>query len=443
MSAVSLAWELFRSEGPEALWSRWLDRREAARRRRSYQDVRPEEASREKVSVLNVLPTAPRPDWGGVQVQLLKRLEAEAAARPVALLYPDGDGFRVETRRRAGTADERREAILYPAVDLASAVRGSARHLGASIVHFEQLVGFELRSVAALVEELRTVVSVHDFGLFCRRPHLIERPAMGFCGFSRDAGRCARCLSHDAEGPDVPVEAHRATAASLLGRAAAVVYPSEYLRRTYAELFPGLDATRQHVLPPPAVSEPAAAPAARGGPIRHLAYVGSVQAHKGATVFEELVASLSGRGLRFTVYGGGEREALRRLRRREGVRIRGYYRAGELPRRLRSDGVDLALLLSIWPETYGLTLDECLLAGVPVAAFDHGAIAERVRRHRAGVLADPATGAAGIRDVLEPLLQRGFEGTTRGFHPASAPEAADACRRLYRAVEPVDSPSGG
>ena len=59
--------------------------------------------------------------------------------------------------------------------------------------------------------------------------------------------------------------------------------------------------------------------------------------------------------------------------------MRGYYRAGSLPGLLRRESVDLALLLSIWPESYGITLDECRAAGVPVVAFDHGAMGERLR----------------------------------------------------------------
>ncbi|MBW8767845.1 MAG: glycosyltransferase, partial [Geodermatophilales bacterium] len=87
---------------------------------------------------------------------------------------------------------------------------------------------------------------------------------------------------------------------------------------------------------------------------------------------------------------------LLRLRRLPRVRVRGYYRSGSLVDRLRQEGVDLALLLSIVPESYSLALSECLAAGVPVVAFDHGAIAERLRRHGGGLLVEPAAGAQGI-----------------------------------------------
>src|SRR5258708_7745633 len=70
-----------------------------ARRRRSF---RPAAAPPPgfRTAVLNLAAAAPAPRLGGVQAQLLWRLAAEAAERPVALLYPEpaaaGGGYRLE-----------------------------------------------------------------------------------------------------------------------------------------------------------------------------------------------------------------------------------------------------------------------------------------------------------------------------------------------------------
>ncbi|NIR59290.1 MAG: hypothetical protein GWO02_07085, partial [Gammaproteobacteria bacterium] len=158
------------------------------------------------------------------------------------------------------------------------AVPRAARAVGARGVHFEQLVGLPLESVAALgASGLELVISVHDFGLFCLRPHLVERPRMRFCNYCRDPGRCARCLRHDWEVEEGFQERRRAVARGLLAAAAAVVYPSDFLRRTYAELVPGLEEARQQVVEPPSVARPARAPGiAPRRRVRHLAYVGAV-----------------------------------------------------------------------------------------------------------------------------------------------------------------------
>jgi glycosyltransferase involved in cell wall biosynthesis len=139
----------------------------------------------------------------------------------------------------------------------------------------------------------------------------------------------------------------------------------------------------------------------------HIAFVGSVKPHKGALVFEQvvgLVEAAAPGAVRWSVYGGGDVDLLTRLRRLPRVRVRGYYRSGSLPRLLAADGVDLALLLSIVPESYGLTLSECRAAGVPVVAFDLGALADRLRAGGDGLLVPLAAGAGGVAEAISDLL---------------------------------------
>jgi len=116
------------------------------------------------------------------------------------------------------------------------------------------------------------------------------------------------------------------------------------------------------------------------------------------------------------------------------VDVRGYYRAGTLPRLLRERAVDVALLLSLVPESHGLTLDECWRAGVPVVAFDHGAVAGRVRRHGGGILVPLAEGGTGVAAVLRALVSgaRPLPAVPGEEALATPASAADAHLALYR-----------
>jgi glycosyltransferase involved in cell wall biosynthesis len=284
------------------------------------------------------------------------------------------------------------------------AVRSAVGSLGATTLHVEGLAGLPPRSLLRF-QDLDLIVSLHDFAAFCPRPHLLEQPQLRFCRYSRDLARCGSCLRQDWPVEDAFQAARRALEAQLLASASSLVFPSEFLRRTYAELFPGLPPERQRIVAP---GNPTPTPV-KPGPIRHVAFVGAVQPHKGALVFEEVVRRLQGRlqgenGLRWSVYGGGDPEILGRLRRLPRVRVRGYYRSGTLPRLLQRDGVDLALLLSIVPESYSLVLDECAAAGVPVLAFDLGAVGERLPRLGAGRLVPLEEGAEGVvRALCDPV----------------------------------------
>jgi glycosyltransferase involved in cell wall biosynthesis len=127
--------------------------------------------------------------------------------------------------------------------------------------------------------------------------------------------------------------------------------------------------------------------------------------------------------VRWSAFGNGDRAWLDRLR-SVGVEVRGYYRTGSLPELLVRERVDVALALSVVPESYGLVLDECRAAGVPVVAFAHGALAERLVRVGAGRTVTLADGAAGVAAAL-----------AAPFAPVPAPEpfdATDAHLGLYR-----------
>ena len=433
------AGRVLRAEGIPALRDRISDRLRERSRRRSFREARglPDLPA---APVLNLLTTAPNPWLGGLQLQLLHRIETEAARRPLALLYPEPGSYRLEV-----TADSRRLSLSFRAEASPSAaaltdpsyeraVTQAAARVGARALHVEGLGGVPLASLLSLGRGgLQLILSVHDFSLFCPRPHLLEHPELRFCGYSRDPQRCARCLGHDWQLPSGFQEARRELAHELLRRAAATVYPSEFLRRRHLELFPGIPAERQWVIEPSGRVDGGPPPAVEW-PISHVAYIGSVQPHKGALVFEDVLRRMPAETypeLRWTVYGGGDPGLLLRLRRVPQLKVRGYYRAGSLVELLRRDRVSLALLLSIVPESYSLALSECLAAGVPVVAFDLGAIGERVRRHGGGLLVQPEAGAAGIASVLAALAS-GLKLPSTA-QPTSRPDAdASAFEELYR-----------
>src|SRR6185436_15313156 len=80
--------------------------------------------------------------------------------------------------------------------------------------------------------------------------------------------------------------------AALLRSAEAVVFPSEFLRDAHLDLVPGLDAARLRVIEPGTPPLADARLGARPAVARHVAWVGAVQVHKGAHVFEQVVKQL-------------------------------------------------------------------------------------------------------------------------------------------------------
>jgi glycosyltransferase involved in cell wall biosynthesis len=433
---------LLRAEGARAFYERWrtrvAERAQASAGRRADAS----ELAALGVPVLNVLPVSCAPSLGGVQVQLAQRLDEERGARSVALLSPEGSVFRLQCR----LSDQRLWLSCGttggPGDRLALALERAIDVLRPRALHVENLATFHAAGLSLAQPTLQalgsarfqgpnclpTIVSVHDFACFCPRPLLIERPQHRFCNYSQDESRCARCLASDG----AQLGALRAQTADLWARAAAVICPSEFLRERLLALWPSLAVARTHVIAPSAGAV-ARRPQVHWPP-RHVAFVGAVRLEKGAGEWLQIVPRLRALGLQVSCYGGGDPSWLGRLR-QAGVRIRGFYAPGRLPALLAGDRVDLALVPSIGPETYGLVLDECWSAGVPIVAFDVGAIGERVRRLGGGRLAPLEAGAEGLLAAIAGLLDSGV--SERIATPTAWPnpaQAAQAHLTLYRSL---------
>jgi glycosyltransferase involved in cell wall biosynthesis len=304
--------------------------------------------------------------------------DADAAILNVSAtrVVPRLGGVPIQLLNRLREERKLRSVVLLEAGT--STFEERVRASGARAIHIEGTHAVPLEAVLWLMNDgVRVVVSVHDFTLMDDR----ER------------------------------------ARQLLARADATIFPSRFLADEYRQLAD----FRADVIEP---GVPPAQPALRAER-RAIAFAGAVKPHKGAQLLPSIVGDAP-----CHVFGGGDADLLRDLRRRANFEILGYYRAGELPSLLAEHGVGLVVLPSIVPESYSLTLSEVWQAGAVAAPFDHGAIAQRIREHGGGVLAPLASGAAGLRAIVEQWL-RGEIGEAAPQMIATSEQAARAHLALY------------
>ncbi len=411
LRSARLAFDLLTAEGPASLARRAVDRliEQADRNSFASRQEWPREAA---IPTLYVLATPPSPRLGGVQAQLVARRARErAAGRPFALFYPLAGRYRLELEH----GGDRAALDLAPApvgpIEASAepeagpwvrAIRDAFARCGAVSLRIEGVAGLPLAGLLELSAVLPLTLAIHDFALFCPRPHLVEEPGGGFCWWSRDLLRCTACLRQSwPVGSDY--QALRRTLASrLLHGCERAVFPSSFLLNSHLELFSTLDALRCRIEAPPLLARPVPSYRPQERP-RRIAFVGAAKAFKGADLFAEIVGDLGPRHpeIEWHAFGGGEPDLLKKLR-AAGVEVHGYYRAGTLPAQLARHRIDLALLLSIVPESYGLTLDECALARVPFLTFDLGAQGDRAGALGGGVV-PLALGAEGMVARIEAL----------------------------------------
>ncbi|HEX3556652.1 MAG TPA: hypothetical protein VIA62_25805 [Thermoanaerobaculia bacterium] len=299
----------------------------------------------------------------------------------------------------------------------------TVRELGIDGVVVSSLIG---HSLDALRSSLPTVMVFHDYFPFCSALHI------AFEGICRECGehRLAACLRRnplndlfDSRDPREWLVLREAFLTALPAGGVKAVAPSPSVARHLRELAPQAAGMDIAILPhgsdardrwlEPERRESSAAPL-------RVVVLGRVTAIKGEDLLREVVER-AGDLARFWLVGCGDRG--RRLAGRR-VEVVERYERRELPAILARIAPDAGLFLSIVPETFSFTLDECFGARIPPVALRTGSFGDRIEDGVNGFLCDPDAGSvlatlarlaaargllAGVREELRRRTPRSAE----------------------------------
>ena len=227
---------------------------------------------------------------------------------------------------------------------------------------------------------------LHDFHAVCPVWTLVGLGGM-HCGVP-DLHECARCLPANkapflAMMPHLDLASWRATWGEFLAHCDEITAFSPSSVGILGAAHPDLDAARVRVQPHDTayLGPPVAPYEPERGDIATIAVVGFISEYKGAAIVKEMAELIAREGLpaRIVVFG-----SLEGARPTPSLAITGPYATADLPGLLRREAVSLALLPSIVHETFSYVTAELMHFGVPLAVFDIGAPAERVRDYPRG-----------------------------------------------------------
>ncbi len=251
------------------------------------------------------------------------------------------------------------------------------------------------RLTASCVEETRMrgipyLVTVHDGWWISDQQFLIDRDGREV---RPDADTMA-VGTDTARGPVAAIVRRRRLAA-LLNEAQAVLAVSE----TFAGVYRAAGIAGTRAVPnglPPLVPVPR--PPNASGRVR-LGHVGGLGVHKGASLVEAVLRTtpfsyLSLRMVDLAREGGYRREEIWGT---TPVEIVGPVPQSEVPRLYA--GLDVLLVPSLWPESFGLVAREAGALGLWVVASDRGAMGEDVEDGVDGFVVDVTT-PKGLREAL-------------------------------------------
>jgi hypothetical protein len=347
--------------------------------------------------------------------------EAMALGRTVALLtYHIAEG-RYVLELAVGNA-----CVFAAAMDLGQ-VATMLRALVPRAVLLNNLASYpDVAGTIALLRQLyqgRVEIEfpLHDFLAVCPSFNLLDADR-AYCGVPA-VERCRACIARielpvATQAAPRDIDGWRAAWSGLLAGARPIVAFSQSSRVLLARAHPTLDQHRIEVQPHRINWLPGEAVAMDPGAPLHIGVVGEISFAKGAAVVAGLAQALHRRSTdtRLTVIGTVDKSFA------AGIVQTGRYRAVHLPELLAGAGINVGLVPSIWPETFCYVAEELMQLGLPVAAFDLGAPAERLRHYRLGHVLQTRTPDE-ILDELETFWQSLGEGGA-GLVPAPAANAA-------------------
>lgn len=233
-------------------------------------------------------------------------------------------------------------------------------------------------------------ITVHDYYWICPRVTLMDETER-YCG-EPPLNACAKCVLF---GGVYPGEAARYE--ELGGSVAAWRrYHCMRLESARSVFVPSLDvlermrrycptANLQHLGHAEPVPSTVHACGTANSDRIGVAVIGGIGVHKGFEELIRLVRWSDKRNLHLQFHVIGSVPDPNRFAGLNNVVLNGSYARKRLPDILASAQCQLALFLSVWPETYCYTLSEALAAGLIPVGYDIGAVGDRIRGLDVGI----------------------------------------------------------
>lgn len=334
---------------------------------------------------------------GGVDRVVRKRCKvlARAGLRPI-LLRPEKPGSR---RCLLSVDDEALRDLSYDIPADLTSLTNLLKRLNVMHVELHHFLDLD----PTVIEVMRSLkvhydVYIHDYSWICPRLTLLGGDNR-YCG-EPELAECEACIKVHGGSlrDDLSVSALRARSSQWLRTARRIIVPSADTLRRMRRYFPKVKIKCRPWEPLIRFSATATTPVLTQ-PVR-VVVIGAIGAHKGFHVLLNCAKDAAERELaiEFVVIGYTEDDNL--LLSAGNVFVTGRYAETEVQDLLRREHPHLALFPSVWPETWCFALTHALRAGLPVVAFDIGAIAERLRNTNLGTLLPLGTEPRVLNDQL-------------------------------------------
>jgi glycosyltransferase involved in cell wall biosynthesis len=312
------------------------------------------------------------------------------------------------------------------------------------LVHFQHL-GHHTASLPIIAKAagVGTVFSAHDFFLVCSRYNLLNHEQV-FCDIgNKSISACDICLRISEGVPAGAQQTRRAFVVEMIKSIDVFLFGTAYSEALTVKIYPEMQRHRRAVLgiPMPSNAAPDMPPERERGEDAPLvvAILGNFLRSKGADAIMSIMEEANPQLFTFHLLGNAEAQYAEVFAKwnKPNVVYHGRYAPGDLA---LLAGADVALHLSIWPETYCISLSEVWQAGLIPIVSDIGALGDRVEHGVNGFKVRVGATSA-VLDHLEML--RADPGLRRRIRSNIGPHLwtdyrsyAASLLDIYRAVAP-------
>jgi len=255
------------------------------------------------------------------------------------------------------------------------------------IVHFQHLIGWGSLNLPLQAKRAgaKVILTIHDYFWMCPEYNLLL-PDNQMCGMSNcqaSSPKCVNCLQAKTQVPDIKpyINARTKLVQEVMDAADAIIVPSEFVAGMVHRAF-----KKKAVVVPHGVDINCKISRTRNVNKLKVGFLGNFCTQKGADIFLTLANMFSyNEEYSFCTIGAVDPKydkAIDMLN----IQRKGKYTLQSLPGMLID--VDVLVILSLWDETFCLTLTEAQALGMPVIATKVGAIQDRVIHEKTGYLVD-------------------------------------------------------
>ncbi len=313
---------------------------------------------------------------GGAEANvLITATELRRRGHTLAILHGPSTGRELEVWRKTFT-----ERFALAPQGAGPAVRAALSGFRPDLVFVHKMSDLDVVE-ALTVSSAPVVRMVHDHDLYCMRGykyhpitrHICTRAASAYCVFP-----CGATVARAAPGR-FPLRwisySEKRREIQLNRKFARVIVASDYMKEEL--LRNGFNAAQVEIhAPVPRPAETSLRP--NFGPRNRLVYAGQLIRGKGVDVLLESLAQVREVFECVILGDGNHRRHCEELSRRLGLADRVKF-VGFVPQAVVAEyyaDASLALMSSVWPEPFGAVGLEAMRYGLPVVAFDAGAIRE-------------------------------------------------------------------